>query len=82
MNRTPEQVRGKALTAREQEILLLVMEGETIRAIARRLGNAHSTIEAHLYYARHKLGARSLPHAVALFMRQQYRAQATASVQY
>ena len=59
-----ELARGRAapaaeLTPREREVLRGVLEGETSRAIAERLGLSARTVESHRIRLRRKLGARS-----------------------
>lgn len=53
------------LTAREQSCLQIISRGERVAAVAHQLGLSEATVELHLRNARHKLGARSLPEAVA-----------------
>ncbi len=47
------------LTQRESEVLCLVLEGEMNKAIGRRLGISHRTVEIHRSRAMSKLGASS-----------------------
>ena len=47
------------LTPREREVLRGILEGETSRAIAGRLGLSARTVESHRIRLRRKLGARS-----------------------
>lgn len=54
-----------ALTVREKDCLQIVSRGERMAAIAHQLGLSEATVELHLRNARRKLGARSLPEAVA-----------------
>lgn len=58
------------LTARETRILRLVADGLTSPQIAARLGRAPATITSQLKVIRRKMGARNLPHAVAIAYRQ------------
>lgn len=53
------------LTVREQSCLQIISRGERVAAAAHHLGLSEATVELHLRNARHKLGARSLPEAVA-----------------
>ena len=53
------------LTAREKDCLQAVAQGRRISAIAHDLVLAEVTVSLHLKNARQKLGARSLPEAVA-----------------
>ncbi|MCW3000398.1 MAG: hypothetical protein JWN65_3947 [Solirubrobacterales bacterium] len=52
------------LTERERDVLKLLAEGLSNRAIADRLYLAESTIKGHVAALRHKLGATSRLHAV------------------
>lgn len=54
-----------ALTGRERDCLQAVARGQRISAIAHDLKIAEVTVGLHLKNARRKLGARSLPEAVA-----------------
>ena len=54
-----------ALTIRERDCLQVISRGERVTAIAHQLGLSEATVELHLRNARRKLGARSLPEAVA-----------------
>jgi DNA-binding NarL/FixJ family response regulator len=54
-----------ALTPRERDSLQMIARGERVASVAHQLGLAEATIELHLRNARRKLGARSLPEAVA-----------------
>lgn len=53
------------LTSRERDCLQIISRGERVAAAAHQLGLSEATVELHLRNARHKLGARSLPEAVA-----------------
>ncbi len=53
------------LTSREKACLQIISRGERVAAAAHQLGLSEATVELHLRNARHKLGARSLPEAVA-----------------
>lgn len=53
------------LTSRERSCLQIISRGERLAATAHQLGLSEATVELHLRNARHKLGARSLPEAVA-----------------
>jgi DNA-binding CsgD family transcriptional regulator len=46
------------LTPRERECLLLVLENRSSKAIARRLGISHTSVDTHIRRARAKLGQR------------------------
>jgi PAS domain S-box-containing protein len=56
---------GRALSAREREVVRLVAEGQTGPEIADELGIAHDTVRTHVRHAMDKLGARSRAHLVA-----------------
>lgn len=58
------------VTARELEILDLVAEGLSSKAIAHRLGVSVRTVETHRLHLMEKLGASSSPHLVRLGIRQ------------
>jgi DNA-binding NarL/FixJ family response regulator len=68
-----EQLRGEApaepLTAREGEVLRLVADGLTNKAIGLRLGISEHTVKFHLGSAMTKLSAASRAEAVAVAMR-------------
>lgn len=53
------------LTGRERDCLQIIARGERLAAAAHQLGLSEATVELHLRNARRKLGARSLPEAVA-----------------
>lgn len=57
---------GAQLSGRELEVLRAIAGGMTTRAIARRLGVAEKTVEAHRARLYSKLGARNQSHAVSL----------------
>lgn len=54
------------LTAQEQQVMLLVVEGLTSSEIARRLGISPSTVNTHVRSAKQKLGARTRIEAAAM----------------
>ena len=56
---------GRALSAREREVVRLVAQGRTGPEIADELGIAHDTVRTHVRHAMDKLGARSRAHLVA-----------------
>jgi len=55
-----------SLSPREIECLLHAAKGGTSKEIARGLAISARTVEQYLLSARLKLGARTLPHAVAM----------------
>ena len=57
---------GADLSSRELEVLSLIAAGFQYKAIGRLLGISHRTAQIYGVYVRVKLGALSLPHAVAL----------------
>jgi DNA-binding CsgD family transcriptional regulator len=66
------------LTPREHEILALLSEGLTGRAIARRLFLSPETVRTHIRNATTKLGAKTRVHAVAMLVRERGVASAAA----
>src|SRR5574341_912046 len=56
------------MTAREQEVLKLLVEGQTNRQIALRLGLSVSTVKTHVSNILSKLNASSRAEAVALYL--------------
>jgi DNA-binding CsgD family transcriptional regulator len=58
--------RGSLLSERESEVLRLVAQGRTNKAIGRQLFIAASTVDYHLSSAFHKLGVDSRAQAVAV----------------
>ena len=73
---------GQGLTAREVELFTLVMDGMLHREIAAMLVISPRTVDGTICQVRTKLGARTTPQAVAIYLRQRYEAMATASVIY
>ena len=51
---------------RERQVVALVLEGQTYKAVASLLGLSLSSVKAHARRARKKLGANSTPHMVAI----------------
>jgi DNA-binding NarL/FixJ family response regulator len=56
---------GVALTPREREILLLLAEGQTHRAVSETLFIGERTVESHVVRLFRKLGAHSRAEAIA-----------------
>lgn len=56
------------LTPRQQEIVELMAEGLTRREIAKALGISPETVKDHADFIRARLNARSMTHAVAIFL--------------
>lgn len=64
---TPEaNVVIEALTAREREVLVAMLDGSTYKEIARKLGVAVQTIKNHQLTIREKLGCRNRTEAMML----------------
>jgi DNA-binding CsgD family transcriptional regulator len=57
----PAQRLGKPLSPREIEVVQLYARGLKRGEIAQRLGLANRTVDAYGYYARMKLGAKTIP---------------------
>jgi DNA-binding CsgD family transcriptional regulator len=57
------------LTDRQRAVLRLTADGHGLREIAQELGTSTHTARHHRDAAVRRLGARSLPHAVALLVR-------------
>jgi NarL family two-component system response regulator LiaR len=66
--RTADQARplGQDLTAREREVLALVVQGLSNDEIGEQLTLTHSTVKFHVSNILSKLGASTRAHAVAL----------------
>src|SRR4051812_30456451 len=65
-----EPVGGNLLTAREQEVLVLLADGLGNKQIAARLGISTNTVKTHLEILFEKLGVSSRAGAVATGVRQ------------
>lgn len=61
--------RQETLSAREQEVVKLLVDGATNAMIARRLFISESTVKAHVHHILKKLGATNRAEAVAKFLR-------------
>ena len=55
------------LTPREQEVMVLVIQGETQLSIAQELSISRATVKAHVKSIRDKLQARSMPQAAYIW---------------
>lgn len=53
-------MRGIPFTDKERQALWLYVRGETIDAIAEKMGQPKSTIETYLKHVRYKTGANSM----------------------
>jgi DNA-binding NarL/FixJ family response regulator len=60
---------GEPLSEREREVLELASGGYRQRQIGARLNLTENTISAHVFRARHKLGASTLTEAVLKFLK-------------
>jgi len=68
--RQPQHGAAALLTAREREVLQLIVEGKTGREIAATLVISEKTVEGHLTRIMGKLGARNRAELVSLAIRQ------------
>ncbi len=59
---------GPLVTAREQEILVLVARGLSTKEVAQEIKIAPRTVDRHIENARLKLGARNRTHMVVRAM--------------
>ena len=57
------------LSPRQLEVLTLISRGYSRKEIAGEIGRSESAVRRHVEMIRLKLGARSLAHAVALWVR-------------
>jgi DNA-binding CsgD family transcriptional regulator len=60
------KVEGIALSRRERQVLRLLARGLTMEEAAAELGIARETVRTQARYARAKLRARNITHAVAI----------------
>jgi DNA-binding CsgD family transcriptional regulator len=63
------RLEGKPLSNPELEVLRAAAEGLSARETAARLAKSHHTVTTQRQAIQAKLGARNLPHAVALAYR-------------
>lgn len=57
------------LSQRQRDVLMLLSLGREMKRVATDLGINYATVKTHATMARHKLGARTNEHAVALAVR-------------
>lgn len=60
--------RAESLTAREREVLELVVDGRANKVIAIDLGLSERTVEIHRANVMEKMGARSVAHLVKMYL--------------
>jgi len=60
--------RAESLTAREREVMALVVDGKANKVIAIDLGLSERTVEIHRANVMEKMGARSIPHLVKMHL--------------
>jgi DNA-binding NarL/FixJ family response regulator len=65
----PDDRRGRSLTVRELEVLVLVAQGLANRSIARNLGISESTVKNHLRSVFDKLDVADRTQAAVLAVR-------------
>ena len=65
----PRKLKGKPLSLRELEVLHAAAEGLSAKETAHRLVKSQHTVVAQRRTIQAKLGARNLPHAIALAYR-------------
>jgi DNA-binding NarL/FixJ family response regulator len=65
-NSRPSQ--GLPLTRRQSEVLALLAQDETLQGVALGLGVSHATVRNHVQHILSRLGAHSIPEAVARFL--------------
>ena len=64
---------GKPLTAREEQVFKLVLDGNSLQGVARIVGLSEDTVHTHVGRVRCKLGAKNNEQAAAIFTRQKVR---------
>ncbi len=65
----PRRLQGKPLSQPELEVLHAAAEGLSAKETAAKLVKSQHTVIAHRRAIQAKLGARNLPHAIALAFR-------------
>lgn len=71
-----------ALTKREVQVVEALAAGERPKQIALRLGISRKTVEHYEGRLYRKLGAKTAPHAVALYLARCHRTAMTAGLSY
>lgn len=79
-SRRGQQEPDPGLSARQRAVLRLVSQGLSLHETAEHLGIAYGTVQEHAERAQKKLGAKSLPHAVAEALRRYVVIGMTASL--
>ncbi len=70
LERSPDPDQSEVLTPREREVLQMLAEGASARAIAERLHVSVKTVEAHRRNIMQKLGLHSLPELTKFALRE------------
>lgn len=65
----PYEIPTPRLTARENQFLQLLADGYSYAEIQQTMGIANRTCKAHSQHLRYRLGANSMPHAIAIAFR-------------
>ena len=69
--RDAAQARRRELTAREQQVVKLLAEGNTVRSTARVLGLSAKTVDAHKFNLMRKLGLHNKAELVMWAIREE-----------
>ena len=59
---------GTSLSRRENQLMILISDGHTLRQAAISMGLAHQTIKNMTVNLRARLGAKNNPHAVKIWL--------------
>jgi len=65
-----ENNKDARLSKRQEECLLLLMKGYPAKRVAYELGLSSRTVEQYMSSIKEKLGAANIPHAVAIYLRE------------